>query len=173
MGSPYVGEIRIFAGNFAPLGWHFCDGGELSIAENETLYQLIGTTYGGDGIQKFKVPDLRGRVPVHMGTQQSRTFAVGEMSGVETVTLQTAQIPAHTHALMASASVADTADPSQSFLANSSQASVFLGEPPGNQNNLHSWAVSFSGGSQPHENMQPFLCLNFIISLYGVFPSQN
>lgn len=171
MSSPYVGEIRIFAGNFAPLGWHLCNGAVLAIAENSTLFNLIGTTYGGDGQSTFGLPDLCGRVPAHTGVYQGQTFQFGESGGVETVTLQPNQIPVHTHAFRASSSVADTADPSQAFIGSSSQVSVFLGEPPGGQSVMNTGMLAPAGGSQPHENMQSFLCVNFIISLFGVYPS--
>src|SRR5690242_21043268 len=121
MAQPYVGEIRMFAGNFAPAGWAFCEGQLLPISENQTLFQLIGTTYGGDGQSTFALPDLRGRVPIHQGTDSANgtSFAIGETGGVETVTLTTAQIPVHTHALAATNAAGTQLNPGGNLLANS------------------------------------------------------
>jgi microcystin-dependent protein len=166
MAQPYVGEIRMFAGNFAPAGWQFCDGSILSISENEVLFQLIGTTYGGDGQNTFAIPDLRGRAPLHKGGG----FVLAETGGVENVTLTVSQIPSHTHAFLASSS-ADTTSPANNFLGTSSQVTMFFSDPP--NLNMKTNAISSIGGSQPHENMQPYLCISFIISLFGIFPSPN
>jgi microcystin-dependent protein len=168
---PYVGEIRMFAGNFAPAGWRFCDGSTLPISENPTLFQLIGTTYGGDGENTFNLPDLRGRVPVHMGTSAAGTFTIGEMAGVEAVTLTTQQIPAHTHALLANGGAATDTHPAGKVLAKAPLPTTFPYGTDAPTTVLHPGSVSPVGGSQPHENMQPFLCINFIISDFGVFPS--
>ena len=165
MGTPYVGEIRLFAGNFAPLGWEFCDGRSLAISEYEVLFNLIGTIYGGDGQSTFNVPDLRGRVPVHQGPQD----VIGSRAGVESVTLATAQIPAHRHAMVASTSVGNVNNAGASVLAVS--ASIPLYVEDGVDSALAATSVQPVGGNQPHENMQPFLALNFIISLYGIYPS--
>lgn len=167
MGTPYVGEIRMFGGNFAPAGWLFCDGSLISISENETLFQLIGTTYGGDGQETFALPDLRGRIPVHQGN----SFVIGEMAGVEQVTLTTSQIPSHGHPLLASTSAGSDNNTSGKLLAQSPTVSAYV--EAGTDGNLAANAISPVGGSQPHENMQPFLCINFIISLYGIFPSPS
>ncbi len=167
MGIPYVGEVRMFAGNFAPAGWMFCEGQLLPISENETLFNLIGTTYGGDGQETFGLPDLRGRVPIHMGNG----FILAETGGVEEVALTEAQIPSHTHPLLATNNPADGAAPLNQTLAVT-QASTIT--PYGTDNPLaalHSSTISFVGGSQPHTNFQPYLCVNFIISLFGIFPS--
>ena len=176
MAQPYVGEIRMFAGNFPPVGWMFCDGQLLPISENETLFQLIGTTYGGDGESTFQLPNLQSRVPIHMGTQAGITYQLAEMAGTESVTLTTQQIPVHTHPHGCSDGnqAANTVDPTNA-VASKSDISQFstagydnvsqMGTPP-----LSSDAA---GGSQPHENCQPFLCINFIISLFGIFPSQT
>ena len=171
MAQPYVGEIRIFAGNFAPAGWMFCEGQLLPISENETLFQLIGTTYGGDGQSTFAVPDLRGRAPLHMGTGSSgQTFVIGENGGVEQVTLTTQQIPAHGHPMLASGDNAGTQTPAGNVAARSS-TDVFTNQftPV----NMAASAIQPVGGSQPHENMQPYLAVNYIISLFGIFPSPN
>lgn len=172
MPEPYVGEIRMFAGNFAPNGWMFCEGQTLAIAENEVLFQLIGTTYGGDGQETFNLPNLASRVPIHMGTgPDGTTYQLGEMAGTEQETLTTQQIPIHTHSLLGTTSIANDASPANNLL---SQANTF--DPYQSADATTAMApqsVSPIGGSQPHENTQPFLCINFIISLFGVFPSQT
>jgi microcystin-dependent protein len=171
MGQPFVGEIRMFGGNFAPNGWMLCQGQSLPISEFETLFQLIGTTYGGDGQQTFALPNLQSRVPIHQGNG----FTIGETSGSEAVTLTTQQIPAHNHALLATST-----NPSLSPLnavpadASSTQLGVnTYGPGSGSPTTLVPATMQLDGGSQPHDNMQPFLTINFIISLFGIFPSQN
>ena len=173
MAQPYVGEIRMFAGNFAPAGWMFCDGTQLPISENETLFQLIGTTFGGDGQETFNLPDLRGRVPIHQGTNPSTgsTYTLGQMAGTESITLTTQQIPSHPHALTATTNVGTQANPGGNILANSQGPQPYIQENP--DNNLNAQALGPAGGSQPHENRQPFLGINFIISLFGLFPSRT
>ena len=172
MSSPYVGEIRIFAGSFAPAGWAFCDGQLLAIAENDTLFNLIGTTYGGDGQTTFALPDLRSRVPMHMGTgSDGITYQIGEKAGVETVTLSTQQIPIHNHAFLASLNAPTSTDPTAGVVAQDSQVHMFTEDVANKQMNPSSLVQT--GGSQPHNNLQPFLCINFILSLFGVFPSQT
>jgi microcystin-dependent protein len=172
MAQPYVGEIRMFAGNFAPNGWMFCEGQTLPIAENEVLFQLIGTTYGGDGEETFNLPNLASRVPIHMGTgPDGTTYQIGEMAGTEQETLTTQQIPNHSHPLTASADVASKEPPGGQVLAQSTAANMYIQDSP--DGSLAPSAVQPAGGSQPHENTQPFLCINFIISLFGVFPSQT
>ncbi|WP_028103669.1 phage tail protein [Pseudoduganella violaceinigra] len=175
MSQPYVGEIRLFGGNFAPAGWAICNGQLLPISEYETLFNLIGTTYGGDGQSTFALPDLQGRVPVHMGTLGGRTFSIGEKAGVESVTLTTQQIPNHSHAIWASTERGSSAF---SNLTGFPAATVSAGTAVyGKSNNavqpMASNVISAAGASLPHENMAPYLGVNFIISLYGVFPSQN
>jgi microcystin-dependent protein len=170
MAQPYVGEIRMFAGNFNPAGWMFCDGAILQIAENDTLFSLIGTTYGGDGVNTFGLPDLRGRIPVHQGTNAGRTFTVGEMAGTETVTLTVNQIPVHNHALLAAAADGEAIAPTANLLANSGNVKPYINEAPDGL--MHATAIASLGGSQPHFNQQPFLCVNFIISLFGIFPTR-
>jgi microcystin-dependent protein len=168
---PYVGEIRMFGGNFAPAGWMFCDGSALPISEYDTLFVLIGTTYGGDGQSTFKLPDLRGRVPIHQGTNPSTgsNFIIGEAAGVETVTLTTTQIPQHSHALAATTAIGTQANPGGNLLANSQGPQPYIQEDP--DNSLNAQALAAAGGSQPHDNLQPYLGINFIISLFGVYPS--
>ncbi|HLM57532.1 MAG TPA: tail fiber protein [Pyrinomonadaceae bacterium] len=172
MGQPYVGEIRMFAGNFAPAGWAFCEGQTLPIAENDVLFQLIGTTYGGDGEETFNLPNLQSRVPIHMGAgPDGTTYTIGEMSGTESVTLTTQQIPIHNHALMASLATGTAPTPVGNVPAASSTVSIYKAAAPAAA--FDPQAVQPAGGSQPHENCQPFLCINFIISLYGIFPSPS
>lgn len=176
MGQPYVGEIRMFAGNFAPNGWMFCEGATLPISENEVLFQLIGTTYGGDGEETFNLPNLASRIPIHMGTgPDGTTYQIGEAAGVEEVTLSSSQIPAHNHPLVASTS-ASTLSPTGALLTvptSTQQGIVPYNNAVAPATPLHPQTVQPTGGSQPHENTQPFLCINFIISLFGVFPSQT
>lgn len=172
MGQPYVGEIRMFAGNFAPAGWMLCEGQQLAIAENETLFQLIGTTYGGDGQETFNLPNLASCIPLHMGTGPDGTnYQIAEMAGVEQVTLTVQQMPLHNHPMLASSSLASSPDPLGAVLAQSRTAGVdlYLEDTPNSA--LAASSVGATGGSQPHTNMQPYLCINFIISLYGIFPS--
>jgi len=171
MAQPYVGEIRMFGGNFAPAGWAFCDGSLLPISENETLFNLIGTTYGGDGQTTFQLPDLRGRLPVHQGTASSGSnYVIGQAAGTESVTLSTQQIPQHNHLLMATTADGNQASPSSNLLANSlGNFQPYIQEDP--DGNLAANALQTAGGSQPHDNLQPYLCVSFIISLFGIFPS--
>jgi Microcystin-dependent protein len=164
MAQPYVGEIRMFGGNFAPAGWLFCDGSLVSIAEYETLFQLIGTTYGGDGETTFAVPDLRGRLPLHQGGG----FILGETGGVEDVTLTVNQIPAHGHPFLASEAAASALSP----LGNvTGEASKRFYVAPSTTTPMAANMVGPVGGSQPHTNFQPYLCISFIISPFGIFPS--
>jgi microcystin-dependent protein len=170
MAQPYVGEIRMFAGNFPPAGWMFCEGQLLPISENETLFNLIGTTYGGDGQSTFALPDLRGRAPMHQGTSsEGITYTLAEQGGVETVTLTTNQIPIHTHAFVGSSSAATLTSPSGSVVATSAQVDYVTIAQASVAMNAN--AITPVGGSQPHENMQPYLAIDFIISLFGIFPS--
>lgn len=164
MAQPYVGEIRMFAGNFAPAGWMMCEGQLLPISENETLFQLIGTTYGGDGESTFALPDLRGRLPVHQGNG----YVLAETGGVEQVTLTVNQIPAHTHPLLATTSIPVLAGPEGRVLGAAATKIYRAGSP---SVYLGAQTVASTGGSQPHTNFQPYLCVNYIISLFGIFPS--
>jgi microcystin-dependent protein len=165
MAQPYVGEIKMFAGNFAPAGWMFCEGNVLPISENETLFQLIGTTYGGDGESTFALPDLRGRIPIHQGSG----FILAETGGVEEVTLTVSQIPAHSHPLLAAAVTGDQISPIGSVSANSFNVTPYINDAPADP--MSAAAIGNVGGTQPHTNFQPYLCVNFIISLFGIFPS--
>jgi microcystin-dependent protein len=167
MAQPYVGEIRMFAGNFAPAGWMFCEGQLLPISENETLFQLIGTTYGGDGQSTFALPDLRGRIPVHQGNG----FILAETGGVEEITLTVQQITAHSHPFLATSNLAASNSATNSLPAASNVFGVFPYGSDAPRTNLHPNSVSSVGGSQPHTNFQPYLCVDFIISLFGIFPS--
>jgi microcystin-dependent protein len=170
MGSPYVGEIRMFGGNFAPSGWMFCNGQLLAISQYETLFQLIGTTYGGDGQSTFALPNLQSRVPVHQGTGLS-SYVIGQLGGVETVTLTVPQIPSHTHLPGCRAEGSESPNPANMSwgapdapqYAATATPSVFMSAN----------TIGSNGGSLPHDNMLPFLAVSFIISLFGVFPSQN
>ena len=170
MSSPFIGEIRMFGGNFAPAGWAFCDGSLVPISENDALFNLIGTTYGGDGQSTFALPDLRSRVPIHVGTG----FAIGQIGGVEQVTLTTQQIPVHAHQGRGTSDAGTATDPTNGVWAQTPQ--IPYHEPP--TTNLGGVImagddVGLAGGSQPHENLLPFLCVSFIISLFGIFPSQT
>lgn len=164
MGQPFVGEIRMFGGNFAPAGWNFCDGSTLPISENEVLFTLIGTTYGGDGQSTFNLPDLRGRLPLHQGGG----FTLGQTGGVESVTLTVNQIPTHNHAMLGSSNTSTTPQPTGNVIGKSAQIDLFINAVPGDQ--LSSSAITPVGSNLPHSNFQPYLCVNFIISLFGIFP---
>jgi len=155
----------MFAGNFAPAGWMFCEGQLLPISENETLFQLIGTTYGGDGESTFALPDLRGRIPLHQGNG----FVLAETGGAEEITLTVQQIPAHTHPFLASADVGDQINLAGALTSNSNGVIPYIEDPP--SVNMNAGDISPVGGSQPHNNFQPYLCIDFIISLFGIFPS--
>ena len=181
MGTPYIGEIRMFAGNFAPAGWQFCNGALLPISEYDALFNLIGTTYGGDGADTFAVPDLRGRVPVSQGTGPGLTpRLMGEAAGVETVTLTAAQMPSHTHPAQASTNPGNTVAPGTGVVPAKpvdTLAAPSLYIVPGtstiNPTLMAPNTLSGVGGGQPHTNMMPTLAINYIISLFGIFPSPN
>lgn len=168
MSQPYVGEIRMFAGNFAPSGWMLCQGQLLSISdENNGLFVVLGTTYGGDGSSTFALPDLRGRVPIHMGNGAGTNSIIGQSGGVETVTLTIGQIPNHNH-MPAAANFAGSDNPSGNVWGPSMAVS-YTDSPSVNMNPA---AIASAGNSLPHDNMIPYLGINFIISLFGIFPSQ-
>ena len=171
MSQPYVGEIRMFAGNFAPAGWMFCEGQLLVISEFETLFNLIGTTYGGDGQSTFQLPDLRGRLPIHQGNLAGTTFTLAETGGVETVTLTIPQIPNHSHPYLATTNPGSDSTPINNILAAPTTIDLFKIANPTSA--MSASAVTSIGGSQPHNNFQPYLCVDFIISLFGIFPSQT
>ena len=169
MAQPYVGEIRMFAGNFAPAGWMFCEGQLLPISENETLFNLIGTTYGGDGQSTFALPDLRGRMPVHEGNG----FILAQTGGVESVALGVNQIPAHNHAVRCEGTNAGTQPtPAGNFFA-SAGVQLYTAAANAVPVAMRAGLVGATGGSQPHNNFQPYLCVDFIISLFGIFPTQT
>ena len=174
MAQPYIGEIRMFGGNFAPLGWEFCNGQLLPISEYDTLFNLIGTTYGGDGESTFALPNLQSRVPIHMGNGSGlspRTLA--ETGGVEQVTLTVQQIPSHTHQAVAnSAGISDSPNGNVWATASGGIKPYGADTDPGNAT-MNAGALAPAGGNQPHDNMIPYLCVNFIISLYGVYPTPN
>jgi microcystin-dependent protein len=166
MSQPYIGEIRLFAGNFAPAGWANCDGQIMSIAENDALFTLIGATYGGDGQETFALPDFRSRVPIHAGNG----FSLAQTGGAEMVTLTTQQIPAHTHAATCKGgtNTGNAAAPGGNVWADQAAAGVYANQNPANL--MSASAIGLEGGSQPHDNMIPFLSIRFIISLFGIFP---
>jgi microcystin-dependent protein len=173
MSNPFIGEIRMFGGSFAPAGWAFCAGQLMPISENDALFTLIGTTYGGDGQETFALPDLQGRLPLHQGQapKGSQNYQLGEKAGVESVTLTVQQIPTHTHAFMASTALALSPDPTGNIVAQPPTINLFFGDVAAA--GLNQQSIQPTGGSQPHENCQPFLCISFIISLFGVFPPQS
>lgn len=174
----FLGEIRLFAGNFPPLGWAFCNGALLSIAQNDALFALLGTTYGGDGQSTFALPDLRGRVPLHQGSLAGNNYVIGQQAGVETVTLTAAQLPPHSH----SASASTSAPPATGAGIDLAGASPYVPAAPAKPRfyapagsgtvSMAAQAIQPSGGNQPHNNVAPFLALSFIIALEGIFPSQ-
>jgi microcystin-dependent protein len=166
MSDPYLGEIRMFGGNFAPLGWAFCNGQLLPISQNDALYTLLGTTYGGDGQSTFGVPDLRGRVPLHVGTG----FPLGQAAGVETVALTATQMPLHNHNYVNSGGLPNAASPAGAVPAVPG-TEIYGEEAPIVAYNPQK--VLAAGGSQPHANLQPYTCVSFIIATEGIYPSQS
>jgi len=163
---PYIGEIRMFAGNFAPAGWAFCNGAVIPISENDTLFNLIGTTYGGDGQETFALPNLDSRVPVHQGSG----YIIGEVGGTESVTLTVNQMPSHNHPLQVSTDTGAQISPGGNVLGSGASVTIFRPIIP---NQAMAQCIDTQGGNQPHNNMQPYIVLNYIISLFGVFPTQN
>jgi microcystin-dependent protein len=172
MAQPYIGEIRMFAGSFAPAGWSFCQGQLMPISQNDSLFVLIGTTYGGDGESTFALPDLQGRLPMHQGTgPDGVTYQMAEKDGVEQVTLSIQQIPNHTHAFLGSTDPALNTLPTAGVVGTSAQVDYLTIAQASIAMNPN--AVSPVGGSQPHTNFQPYLCVSFIISLFGLFPQPS
>jgi microcystin-dependent protein len=165
---PFIGEIRMFAGNFEPAGWAICDGRPIPISENDALFTLIGTTYGGDGQNTFNLPDLRSRIPIHTGNGVN----LAETGGSESVTLTTQQIPGHTHAVIGSQNFADKTSPQGNLPAKASVVNVSAYGSDQPLTTISPASVTPAGGSQPHDNMMPYLCINYIISLFGEFPHQ-
>jgi microcystin-dependent protein len=175
MSDPFLGEVRLFAGNFAPLGWNFCDGRLLPIAQNDALYSLIGTTYGGDGQTTFAVPDLRGRLPVGQGTGPGLSArTMGEQYGVEAVTLTSQQMASHSHVFVATAGAAASENPQTALFANTGGDKLYVPNPTDPQPKaLGQQAVVNAGGSQPHNNIMRSVGMNYIICLEGIYPPQN
>jgi len=169
MAEPYVGEIRIMANTYAPPGWAACDGSQIAISDNPTLYQVLGTTYGGDGQNNFNLPDLRGRLPVHLGAGLPQ----GQSSGAERVTLQTANLPPHNHLVVATQAQAGQSSPFDTLLAVSTGPLLYgtISGQPGTP--MSSQSIGFTGSDRPHDNMMPFLTLNFMIALEGLYPTTN
>lgn len=171
MSEPFVGEIRMFAGNFAPRGWAFCDGQLLAVSQNDALFSLLGTIYGGDGRTTFGLPDLRGRIPVHAGTGPGLSPRLGSKAGAENVTLTVNQLPSHSHPLQASTDVARTPNPATNVPATSTVIDGYINEAP--SESMAPSAVGSVGGSRSHTNLMPFLCVHFIIALFGIYPSRQ
>ncbi len=170
MSQPYVGEIRMFGGNFAPRDWAFCDGSLLAISQNDVLFALIGTTYGGDGQNTFALPDLRGRLPIHQGAGPGLSNRIiGELAGTESVTITSPQLPFHNHTVQVSSNAGTTGTPSAGVTLGVADIDLYIAESP--TVNMNAGSMSSVGGSQPHSNIQPFLAVNFIISLFGIFPT--
>ncbi|MGA2171175.1 MAG: tail fiber protein [Terracidiphilus sp.] len=171
MSQSYVGEVRLVGFNFAPVGWELCQGQQMAISENPTLFNLIGTTYGGNGETTFNLPNLQGTLPIHQGTGRGGTYVIGQTGGAETVVLSVSQYPEHNHTLQASTtSTGGVNDPANLMVGGGSK--VYSNETPAAAMNAAMVGLS-GGGSQPHENMQPYLVLNWIIALYGIYPSQG
>ena len=171
MSEPYIGEIKMFAGNFAPRGWALCDGALLAVSSNDALFSLLGTIYGGDGRTTFGLPELRGRIPIHMGSGPGLSSrAWGQKSGSESVTVTAAQLPVHQHAPLSITEPANTTNPAGALPAQAASATF---RTSGSLAAMASGSVGNTGGSQAHPNVQPFLCVNFIIALTGVYPSRN
>jgi len=173
MADPFVAEIRIFAGNFAPKGWAFCNGQILPLSQNTALFSLLGTTYGGNGKSTFALPDLQGRAPMHPGQGPGLSLHdLGETDGVEHVTLLESEMPPHSHTVVTSSSPGENPSPVDGNLTRSVNGQIY-NNTPANLVYMADQAISPQGGSQPHNNMQPYLTVNYIIALQGVFPSRG
>ena len=170
MGTPYVGECRMVGFNFAPVGWATCQGQVIQISENDTLFNLIGTTYGGDGQTTFQLPNLQGSVPIHQGNGPGSSFVVGQVGGVEEVTLLVAQLPAHSHVLFGSSSSGNT-NLLQNAVLSGSPSQIYNAQSPSPTAIMNPLAITKAGGSQPHSNLQPYLAITWIISLNGIYPT--
>jgi microcystin-dependent protein len=179
MSQPYIGEIRAFGFNFAPVNWAFCNGQPMNIADNPTLFNVIGTTYGGNGTTTFNMPNLQGQVPMHWGNLAGFNTTIGQVQGTTQVTLTQAQTPSHTHTIVAqlipSGGVVERTQipKAVSYLADSSPSGIYLDTTPSFNSQLAGNVLSQVGGSLPHDNMQPYLAVNFCICLFGIYPSQN
>jgi microcystin-dependent protein len=172
MSEPFVGEIRMFAGNFAPRGWAFCDGQLLAVSQNDALFSLLGTIYGGDGRTTFGLPDLRGRIPIHAGTGPGLSpRRLGSKGGAEKVALTVNQLSSHSHRLQASSQNANVPNPETNVLAQSPSVDIYDDNPSGAA--LATSSITSVGGSQSHTNLMPFLCIYFIIALLGIYPSRT
>lgn len=172
MSEPFVGEIRMFAGNFAPRGWAFCDGQLLAVSQNDALFSLLGTIYGGDGRTTFGLPDLRGRLPMHAGTGPGLPpRRLGAKEGAENVTLTVNQLPSHSHPINATTNAAGGNSPQDGLVGDSPSVDLFSESAP--SVGLSGNAVTAVGGNRPHTNLMPFLCVNFIIALFGIYPSRH
>jgi len=172
MSEPFIGEIRMFAGNFAPRGWAFCDGQLLAVSQNDALFSLFGTIYGGDGRTTFGLPDLRGRIPIHAGSGPGLTpRQLGSKAGSERVTPTVNQLPSHSHPMQATESLADSPNPGGNIAARSTAMDLYFSQDPGTA--LAATSITSIGGSQNHTNIMPFLCVHFIVALFGIYPSRN
>ncbi len=172
MSTPYIGEIRMVGFNFAPANWAFCNGQILAIAENEALFNLIGTTYGGDGMNTFALPNLQGRFPAHQGSSSGATYVIGQSGGVENVTLTLNQMPAHSHTAVCAAGGGNVASPSKAYWSTDPFGNTAAYNETGGSA-MAGGALAVAGSGQPHDNRQPYLGLNFIIALFGIYPSQS
>ena len=174
MGDQFIGEIRMFVGNFAPRDWAFCNGQLMPISQNQALFSLIGTTYGGDGRTTFALPDLRGRFPMHFGNGPGLTpRSLGQKDGQESVTLMQQEMPAHTHTANASSAYADQASPTGNVWAAEPAGATALYHNDAPDTSMNPQAIGMAGGNQSHDNMSPFLCVNFIIALQGLYPPRS
>jgi microcystin-dependent protein len=178
MANPYLGEIRLFAFGYAPQGWMLCNGQTLSIAQYSALYSLLGTTYGGDGVTTFNLPNLQSRVPVHFGQGAGlSSYSMGEATGSETVTLNATQMPSHTHAVNATTGSGSQSSPAGNYLASpgasphGTTVAPYAPSNSGNATTLSGATIGAAGGSQPHSNLQPVLCVSFCICVSGLFPA--
>ena len=175
MSEPFVGEIRMFAGNFAPRGWAFCDGQLLAVSQNDALFSLLGTIYGGDGRTTFGLPDMRGRIPIHAGSGPGLSARrLGSKGGAESVTLTTNELPSHTHSVRASDATGTARTPVNNYFAEESGANVYHAAPLSSSVvNLDASSMTSTGGSRSHTNLMPAICVNFIVALFGIYPSRN
>ncbi len=177
MSDPYMGEIRMFAGSFTPRSWANCSGQLLAISQNDALFALLGTTYGGDGRTTFGLPDFRGRIPIHQGVGPGLSSRImGQKFGVEEITLNVNEMPNHNHAFVGSTDDADSSNPGNDVLGSQSdgdQPYAAMPSDPANLQNLNSQTIGYTGGNLSHNNMMPYLCVNFIICLFGIFPSRQ
>jgi microcystin-dependent protein len=174
MSEPFVGEVRMFAGNFAPRGWAFCDGQLLAVSQNDALFSLLGTIYGGDGRTTFGLPDLRGRIPLHAGSGPGLSpRRLGAKAGAENVTLTVNQLPSHGHGFQVTTATGNESSPENESFASSATADYYIDQSFPQNVSLASSAVTNTGGSRSHTNLMPFLCIHFIIALVGIYPSRS